>query len=60
MNRVLKRTDHNSDDDMPLEDQLRLTAVENPCLTTDEIVVLTNAQHAPSNGQRSRAGQPNG
>ena len=56
MHRVLKGNDHESDDDMPLEDQLRMTAVLNPCLTTDEIVVLTNAQHASSDGRRSKIG----
>jgi hypothetical protein len=42
--------DEFDDDSMPLEDQLRLTAVQNPCLLTNEVVVLTNAQAAAHKG----------
>lgn len=50
----MQSSDDHLDDDMPLEDQLRLTAIKNPCLTTDEIVVLTNAQAVSTRSASNR------
>ena len=40
--------DLSDDDEMPLEDQLSLTAAQNPLLTTAEIVVLTKSMVIPT------------
>lgn len=40
------RTHENLETELLPEDQLRLIAVQNPCLSTEEIVVMTNARSA--------------
>lgn len=39
-------------DEMPLEDQLRVTAVDHPTLTTNEIIVLTNTRAVSTRRRR--------
>jgi hypothetical protein len=46
------------DEEMPLEEQLRIISIENPTLTTDEIAVLTSARQLVGGSRAKRTTVP--